>query len=69
MTWLYNNMGHSVFGATVFHAMINVRWLTFPIRGSYYDSRVTGVIVAAVAVAVTAIWGSMTLARRIDAVD
>jgi hypothetical protein len=24
MTWLYNNTGHSVFGATAFHAMINV---------------------------------------------
>jgi uncharacterized protein len=58
-----------VFAATVFHAMINVSWLTFPIRGSYYDPRVTGVIVAAVAVAVTAIWGSKTLARRMDAVD
>jgi membrane protease YdiL (CAAX protease family) len=56
MTWLYNNTGHSVFGAMVFHAMINVSWLTFPIRGSYYDPRVTGLIVAAVAVAVTAIW-------------
>jgi hypothetical protein len=39
------------------------------LMGWYYDPRVTGVIVTAVAVAVTAIWGSKTLARRIDAVD
>lgn len=64
MTWLFNNTGHSVFGAAVFHAMINVTWLTFPVMGSYYDHRITSPILAGIAAAVTAIWGTQRLAPR-----
>src|SRR5450631_42056 len=33
ITWLYNNTGRSLFVATVFHAMMNLTWQIFPIRG------------------------------------
>lgn len=61
--WLYNNTGKSVFGVAVFHAMRNVTWQLFPINGSFYDSRLTGLIAAAVAGIVIVLWGPQTLDR------
>lgn len=52
IVWLYNNAGRSVFAAALFHATINVTWQLFPIRGSFFDPRVTGVVTALVAAAV-----------------
>lgn len=66
ITWLYNNTGRSVFVAILFHAMINLTWQLFPINGSYYDPRVTGLISAAVAVIVVSGWGPRTLVRNRD---
>jgi membrane protease YdiL (CAAX protease family) len=66
ITWLYNNTGRSVFVAVLFHAMINLTWQLFPVKGSYYDPRVTGVITAAVAVVVVIVWGPRTLVRARD---
>ncbi len=43
--------------------MINLTWQLFPINGSYYDPRVTGLITAIVVVAVVIVWGSRTLAH------
>ncbi len=63
MVWLYNNTGKSVFAMALFHAMTNVSWQLFPIHGSYYDPRVSGLIVAFAAAIVTAVWGPRTLAR------
>jgi membrane protease YdiL (CAAX protease family) len=63
-TWLYNNTGKSVFGAILFHAMTNVSWQLFPINGSHYDPRITGIIVTAVAAFVTLRWGPRTLAGK-----
>ncbi len=63
IVWLYNNTGRSVFVAALFHAMINLTWQEFPINGSYYDPRITGVITAIVAVVVVIVWGPRTLAR------
>ena len=63
ITWLYNNTGKSVFVAILFHAMINVTWQLFPVNGSYYDPKVTGLITAGVAVVVVVIWGPTTLVR------
>jgi membrane protease YdiL (CAAX protease family) len=63
IVWLYNNTGRSVFAAGIFHAMINVTWQLFPVNGSYYDPRVTGLITAAVAVVVVIVWGPRTLVR------
>jgi len=64
MVWLYNNTGKSVFAAALFHAMINVTWMLFPVRGSYFDPRVVGLIMTDVAAIVTVIWGPRTLVRR-----
>ena len=53
MVWLYNNTGKSVFAAALFHTTINVTWMMFPVRGSYFDPRVVGLIMAFVAAIVT----------------
>ena len=63
ITWLYNNTGRSVFIAAVFHATINVTYFLFPIQGSYYDPRVTGLIVAFVAAIIAFAFGPRTLTR------
>lgn len=63
MVWLYNNTGKSVFGAALFHAMVNVSWLLFPSYGSHFDPRVTGLIVSVAAAIVAVVWGPRTLAR------
>ncbi len=52
MTWLYNQTGRSVLGAILYHAVSNLCWQVFPIRGSYWDPRVTGLITLAIAIAV-----------------
>jgi uncharacterized protein len=63
IVWLYNNTGRSVFVAALFHTMIDLTWQLFPINGSYYDQRVTGLITAIVAGMVVIVWGPRTLAR------
>ena len=63
ITWLYNNTGRSVFVAVLFHAMINVTYFLFPVQGSFYDPRVTGLIVALIAVIITVAFGPRTLVR------
>jgi membrane protease YdiL (CAAX protease family) len=57
MVWLFNNTGKSVFGLALFHMTSNVAWQLFPLHGSYYDYRVTGLILAVVAVIVVGVWG------------
>ncbi len=66
IVWLYNNTGKSVFGTAAFHATFNVAWQLFPINGSYWDPRITGIIVAFAAAIVAVIWGPRTLARYRD---
>ena len=61
IVWFYNNTGKSVFAATLFHAMLDVTWQLFPIHGSFYDPRITGVITAIVAAIVTIAWVPQTL--------
>ncbi len=63
IVWLYNNTGRSVFVAALFHAMVNLTWQLFPINGSFYDPRVTGLITAIVAIIIVIIWGPNTLVR------
>jgi membrane protease YdiL (CAAX protease family) len=63
-TWLYNNTGKSVFGAALFHAMSNVSWQMFPNQGSHYDPRITGIILAIVAICVAIECGPRALARK-----
>ena len=63
ITWLYNNTGKSVFIAILFHATINVTYFLFPIQGSNYDPRITGLIVAFLAAIITLAFGSRSLVR------
>ena len=49
MVWLFNRAGRSVFGAALYHDMLNVSWQLFPNGGSHYDPRVSGLVIAAVA--------------------
>ena len=65
ITWLYNNTGRSVFIAALFHATINVTYFLFPIEGSYYDPRVTGLIVALTAAIIAIAFGPRTLTRAV----
>jgi uncharacterized protein len=67
MVWLYNHTSKSVFGAALFHAASNVCWQTFPIHGSFFDPRVTGLITAVVAVLATGVWRAPLLSRRRNA--
>jgi hypothetical protein len=64
IVWLYDHAGRSVFIASLHHAMINLAWQSFPIRGSFYDPRVTGCIALAVALAVAIVWRPRTWARE-----
>ncbi len=65
--WLYNNAGKSVFAAAVFHSTLNVSTFLFPINGSFYDPRITGLIVAGLTLIITIVWGPQTLAHHRNA--
>jgi len=51
MVWLYLHAGRSVFAVSLLHALSNVCWQIFPVHGSFFEPRVTGMIAAGVAVA------------------
>lgn len=61
---LYNNTRRSVFAATLLHAMSNLVWQLFPIRGSYFDPRINALILMSMAAVAAIIWGPQTLSRR-----
>ena len=63
IVWLYNNTGKSVFAATLFHAMIDVTWVLFPVYGSYYNPEITGIIIIITANIVAFLSKPKTLAR------
>ncbi len=65
MVWLFNNTGHSVFGMALFHMTLNATWQLFPIQGSDWDPRVTGLIVAAMAAIVVVVWTPQLRGRRL----
>ena len=64
IVWLYNNTGRSVFAVALFHATLNLAWMLFPVDGSHFDMRLGGLVMAAIAVTVTVVWGPQTLARH-----
>jgi len=64
IVWLYNNTGKSVFAVALFHATLNLAWMLFPVDGSHFDMRLGGLVMAAIAVAVTVVWGPQTPARQ-----
>ncbi|HZZ33269.1 MAG TPA: type II CAAX endopeptidase family protein [Phenylobacterium sp.] len=61
MVWLFNNTGHSVFGAAVFHAISNLCWQLYPVHGSDFSPCLNGLALAAVALAAVWGWGPNTL--------
>ena len=67
IVWLFNNTGRSVFAVALFHATLNLSWMLFPVYGSHFDMRLGGLVMAAVAVTVTVVWGPQTLARPMSA--
>jgi membrane protease YdiL (CAAX protease family) len=56
MVCIYNSTGKSVFGMALYHASSNVSWQLFPIHGSFFDPRVTGIITTFVAILAAAFW-------------
>jgi len=64
MVWLFNHTGRSVFGMILFHMTINVTWLLYPVGDSFFDPRVTGLILAAIAASVVLVWGPGMQGRR-----
>lgn len=63
IVWIYNNAGRSIFAAALYHATLNLSQFLFPVYGSHYDPRVTGLILAFAAASVAVVWGPRTLAR------
>ena len=63
MVWLYNWTGGSVFAVSLYHAVSNMCWQLFPIHGSYFDPRVSGVMTLALALMLI-IWPSRRRAAR-----
>ncbi len=63
MVWLYNNTGKSVFITALFHMMINLTWQLYPVNGSYFDPRISGIISALVVVIIIFNLEPRTLAR------
>ncbi len=63
IVWLFENAGHSVFVAVLFHTMINSPWGVFTAFEPCFDPLVMFVILALVAGIVVALWGPSTLAR------
>lgn len=56
IVWLYFRGGHSVFGASLLHAMSNLTWMLFPVMGSHYDPRSTALATLAVTLAALTSW-------------
>ena len=56
IVWLYDNTGKSVFAAALFHTMLNLSWMLFPVYGSFFDLRLAGLVMAFAAMVVVA-WG------------
>ena len=63
IVWLYNNTGKSVFAAALFHTMLNLSWMLFPVQGSFYDMRLAGLVMACLAAMVTVV-PVVTVVRR-----
>lgn len=49
MVWMFNKTGGSVFAMATLHAISNLCWQLFPVQGSWFDPRINGLIMSAVA--------------------
>lgn len=52
MVWFYNQTGHSVFALSVYHAISNTCWQTYPVQGSLYDPRFNALLMIALVILV-----------------
>lgn len=50
MVWLYYNTRQSILAVVLIHASSNVCWQLFPVRGSFFDPRITGLITTLLAI-------------------
>ena len=57
IVWLFNRTGGSVAAAIIVHALSNLAWQLYPIRGSFFDPRIDGLTTAAIAVVLVASLG------------
>ncbi|HWA29803.1 MAG TPA: CPBP family intramembrane glutamic endopeptidase [Rhizomicrobium sp.] len=53
MVWLYNATRGSVPVAILLHTAGNLAWQLFPVHGSYYDPKTTGILLFAIAAVVS----------------
>jgi len=63
MVWLYNNAGRSVFALAAYHASSNLCWQLYPVNGSWFDPRISGLVTLGLAAALTA-WAVRGSGRR-----
>lgn len=56
MVWFYNHAGRSVFGAVLFHALSNLSWQVYPVRGSFFDPRIFALVTLGAAVILIRPW-------------
>lgn len=63
MVWLYNWSGASLTAVVLYHASSNLCWQLYPVSGSYFDPRISGLITLAVAMV------SMTACARAPAMS
>jgi uncharacterized protein len=63
IVWIYDGAGRSVFAAALFHMTIDVTWQLFPVSGSFFDPRVSGLISAAVATIILIAWRPQKAAK------
>ena len=52
-----------MFAAALFHTMLNLSWMLFPVHGSFFDMRLAGLVMACVAAMVTVV-PVVTVVRR-----
>ena len=56
MVCLYNWAGLSVTAVAFYHAASNLCWQLYPISGSYFDPRISGLITLAMALVLSTLW-------------
>ena len=67
MVWIYNNTRRTVLAVVFFHAIANLTFKSVFPGGSYESERIISVLLTAIAVVVTVVWGSRTLTRSDNA--
>lgn len=56
MVWLYNWAGQSVTAVALYHAISNLCWQLYPVDGSHFDPRLSGLITLTLALGLFIAW-------------